>query len=51
MWEVGELLPSQKPNTMMRCPYGERFDSHRLEHTVVHAPHITAAQAADGIRR
>ena len=28
MWERGELLPSQKPNSMMRCAYGESFDSH-----------------------
>ena len=28
MWERGELLPSQKPNSMMRCPCGETFDSH-----------------------
>ena len=28
MWKGGEPLPSQKPNTNMRCPCGERFDSH-----------------------
>jgi len=28
MWERGELMPSQKPNSMMTCPCGERFDSH-----------------------
>jgi hypothetical protein len=43
MWERGERLPSQKPNTMMRCPCGETFDSHQIEHTVIHVPHITAA--------
>jgi hypothetical protein len=49
MWEAGERMPSQKPSSLMRCPCGETFDSHRLEHTVM--PHITAAHAADGIRR
>jgi hypothetical protein len=41
MWERGEKLPTQKPNSTMRCPCGELFDSHRLEHTVLHVPHIT----------
>ena len=39
MWEAGE-----------RCPCGETFDSHRLEHTVIHVPHITEAQRAHEIR-
>jgi hypothetical protein len=51
MWERGELLPPQKPNSMMRCPCGETFDGHRLADNLIHVPHITAAQAADGIRR
>jgi hypothetical protein len=51
MWEKGERLPSQKPSSLMACPCGETFDSHRLEHTVIHVPHTTAAHAADGIRR
>ena len=51
MWKRGELLPSQKPNTMMRCPCGERFDSHDPTGSYVHRRHIYAAQAADGIRR
>jgi hypothetical protein len=51
MWERGERLPSQTPSSLMRCPCGETFDSHRLEHTVIHVPHITATHAADGIRR
>jgi hypothetical protein len=50
MWKAGERCPSQKPNTMMRCPCGESFDSHRLEHTVIHVPHITAAQRANEVR-
>jgi hypothetical protein len=35
----------------MKCPCGEVFDSHRLENTLIHVPHITAAHQADGIRR
>lgn len=42
MWEAREKLPSQKPSSLMRCPCGETFDSHRLEHTVIHVPHISA---------
>src|SRR5260370_23489023 len=41
MWERGEKLPTQKPNSTMRCPCGELFYSHRLEHSVLHVPHIT----------
>jgi hypothetical protein len=44
MWQAGERLPSQKPSSLMRCPCGEIFDSHRLENTVIHVPHMTAAQ-------
>jgi hypothetical protein len=36
---------------MMRCPCGETFNNHRLEHSMVHVPHITAAQQRDGISR
>ena len=43
MWDRGELMPSQKPNSMMRCRCGTTFDSHKLEHTLIHVPHITAA--------
>jgi hypothetical protein len=50
MWEAGEKLPSQKP-TMMRCPCGEMFDSHRLENTLIHVPHITAEHQAREIHR
>jgi hypothetical protein len=46
MWERGERLPSQKPSSLMRCPCGEVFDSHRLENTVIHVPHISAAEIA-----
>jgi hypothetical protein len=51
MWARGERMPSQKPSSMMRCPCGETFDSHRLEHTLIHVPHITKAHQADEIRR
>jgi hypothetical protein len=27
MWERGEMFPSQRPNSMMGCPCGARFDS------------------------
>jgi hypothetical protein len=50
-WERGEKLPSQIPSSLMRCPCGVRFDSHDLAGSYVHRGHITAAQAADGIRR
>jgi hypothetical protein len=43
MWKAGGKLASQKPSSLMRCPCGEVFDSHRLEHTVIHVPHVTAA--------
>ena len=36
-------MPSQKPSSMMRCLCGELFDSHRLEHTLIHVFHIHAA--------
>jgi hypothetical protein len=43
MWAAGEKLPSQKPSSLMRCPCGEVFDSHRPENTMLHVPHISAA--------
>jgi hypothetical protein len=46
MWERGEKFPSQRPSSLMRCPCGEVFDSHRLEHTMIHVPHISAAERA-----
>ena len=51
LWDAGERLPSQKPNSMMRCPCGEMFDGHRLENTLIHVPHITAEQKAREVRR
>jgi hypothetical protein len=50
MWEAGQRLPSQKPSSLMECPCGETFDSHRLEHTVIHVPHITEARRAHEVR-
>ena len=49
MWQAGEKLPSQKPSTLMKCACGQQFDSHRIEDTLIHVPHITA-RAAHEIR-
>ena len=49
MWERGELMPSQKPNSMMRCRCGTTFASHKLEHMLIHVPHITSAHQRDGM--
>jgi hypothetical protein len=49
MWERGEKLPSQIPTSMMRCPCGERFDSHKPAESYDHRRHIYAAQA-EGFR-
>jgi hypothetical protein len=46
MWERGERTRSQQPSSVMTCPCGETFDSHRLEHTVMHVPHISAFEMA-----
>jgi hypothetical protein len=46
MWERGELLPSQKPNSMMRCPCGLTFDSHDPVGSCVHRQHIYARQTS-----
>jgi hypothetical protein len=51
MWARGEKMPSQKPSSLMRCPCGEKFDSHDPARSYVHRGHIYAAHAADGIRR
>jgi hypothetical protein len=48
LWDAGERLPTPewepgRPCSIwMKCRCGETFDSHRLEHTVIHVPHITA---------
>jgi hypothetical protein len=46
-----EPMPSQRPKSMMTCPYGQNFDSYRLGDNLVHVPYITVAHAMDGIRR
>jgi hypothetical protein len=51
MWERREKMLSQKPNTMMRCPCGETFDSHDPAGSYVHRSHIYESQANDAIRR
>jgi hypothetical protein len=51
MWERGERLQWQIPNSMMRCPCGQRFDSHDPGESYVHRGHIYAKQAIDEIRR
>jgi hypothetical protein len=51
MWEAGERFPSQKPSSLMKCPCGETFDSHRLENTLIHVPHITVEHKACEVRR
>ena len=43
MWARGEKMPTQKPTSLMTCPCGQVFDSHRLADTIVHVPHITAS--------
>jgi hypothetical protein len=43
MWEAGERLPSQRPTSIMRCTCGESFDSHRLDESLIHVPHLSAA--------
>jgi len=40
----GERMPSQKPTSLIRCTCAQVFDTHRLEETVIHVPHITAAR-------
>ena len=43
MRERGERMPSQKPSSLMTCPCGQVFDSHRPEQILIHVPHISAA--------
>jgi hypothetical protein len=43
LWDAGERLPSQRPNSMMRCTSGKAFDGHRLEENLIHVPHLSAA--------
>jgi hypothetical protein len=42
MWEAGERLPSHgRPASCGTC--GESFDSHRLDESLIHVPHLSAA--------
>jgi hypothetical protein len=41
----GEKLDTEFPSSLMRCASGVTFDSHVHAMTLVHAPHIYAAQA------
>jgi hypothetical protein len=47
----GKKLPTELPNSFMRCVCGVKFDSHKPEESYEHRAHIYAAQALDGIRR
>jgi hypothetical protein len=51
MWERGEPAPSQKPNTMMRCPCGVTFDSHDPAGSYVHRGHIARNERGHQLRR
>jgi len=42
--ERGEKLPSELPNSIMRCICGVTFDSHRPAESYDHRRHIYAAQ-------
>jgi hypothetical protein len=52
LWDAGKRLPPNewapgKPcGIYMKCSCGEIFNSHHLADTVVHVPHISAAQRA-----
>jgi hypothetical protein len=57
LFDAGKKLPPNewspgKPCSIyMKCPCGEIFNSHHLEHNLIHVPHITAAHKADEIHR
>jgi hypothetical protein len=42
MRDRGERMPTQVPNSMMRCPCGMRFDSHKPDESYPHRQHIYA---------
>ena len=52
LWDAGHRLPRAewepgKPCSIwMKCPCGTIFNSHRLDDTVVHVPHLTKAKQA-----
>ena len=48
LWDAGNGVPATSgnptsPAIYLKCPCGEIFNSQRLEETVIHVPHITAA--------
>ncbi len=45
MWDRSEKLPSQQPPSLMRCPCGATFDSHRPRKPDSHPPHLRRAKA------
>lgn len=47
----GEKLNSEIPSSLMRRACGTTFDGWEPAENQLHAPHIYAAQADDGIRR
>jgi hypothetical protein len=51
MWERRERLPSQQPNSMMRCVCGTVFDRHRPEESLSHRQHIYAKHQVYETRR
>jgi hypothetical protein len=50
-WERGEKLPSQMPSSLMRCPCGEKFDSHDVQGSYIHRGHIYARAEKNEIHR
>jgi hypothetical protein len=49
MWERGERMPTQVPNSMMGCPCGVRFDSHKPDESYPHRQHIYEKQRSGRI--
>jgi hypothetical protein len=50
MWERGEKLTTQVPNSVMKCPCGETFDSHDPAGSYEHRRHIYTAQQTAAAR-
>jgi hypothetical protein len=48
---AGELLPSQKPNSIVRCPCGATFDSHDPSGSYIHRVYIHANQTSEPRQR
>ena len=51
LWDAGKRLPPNewapgKPCSIYtKCPCGDIFNSHQIEETLIHVPHITAGRA------